>query len=732
MKANKASKYFFPCLTVLAAAVSQAYAADESSTVMTGEVTPKLVYFDYSGGPGGNSPQYLQAYGGEHRWSGGYDNSGLYVDMDVSLKMGEQFSLERQGFGRDSHRGNLKGGNSEIGFSGTYSHFRSNSNGLDYLNRPGTANNPVDRNYFFNAAHTNTGFLSRFNDESPANADYHIERTTYGLAMKFKPGLLGKGTSLTLSFDGYKRDGNKFATWVAGNGDFTNGPAAVPNNNPDTTGIRTPQRWRGYQKPVNENMGRFAVNFTAAPAGLFQFAYDGSIEKFNNKARTFMMEEVANLANGVTMTPGQVGQWPMHFVPDTTLMTHAFRLSKNYGSTAVAAGYGMSRLKQDETSVVQNTAGFSGKIGTENAFLNVNHRMSSTVGLEAYVKYYQRDNDSTEAPAGILDRNVRDEWGVRINELETLTYGLAASFSGLPAKSNLTVGWKHEDTARDLQWNLISAAGGSIGQWPTTSLYKDKTQSDEVYLKWSARPMQGMTLRVTPSWLKANKTGLVSEAGDAFNLKTALGYALTKQTHLNAYYNYKDKQNGNNSYFDTVKPTNGPVTTTTEYKQKADDVFHAAGLSLSHAPSEWMNLSGSLDWSQNDFETHFFGTNLRRFESPIVFDPRGASSYKVDTLALSLNADYQPSDQMKLRAGYTLSDSRGDMNTSSTATLAAPYAVNDKIDNMLHSLSFGIDYELKSKLMLKGGYVYDRYRDRVFSNLNGSRHTLMMGVGFGF
>ncbi|MDI6747420.1 MAG: MtrB/PioB family outer membrane beta-barrel protein [Rhodocyclaceae bacterium] len=727
MKASKMSKYFIPCLTVLAASISQAYASDESANVVSGEVTPKLIYFNYNGGPGGGSPQYLQAFGSERGWTGN-DNSGFYADLDVNLKIGDYFSLERQGFGRDSHRGNIQGGNSNIGVSGYYSHHRSGSHGLDYLNRPGTANNPVDPAYFTNTAHTNTGFLARFNDDSPPNVDYHIERTNYGVKVKFKPELLGKGTSLSLDFDGYKRDGNKFATWVAGNSDFTNGPAAVPNNDPATTGIRTPHRWRGYEKQVDETMGRFTLSFTAAPSGLFQFAYDGSLEKFNNQARTLMMEDVVNLTNGVTVT--SPGDWAMHYVPDSTLMTNNFRLSKTFGTTAVAAGYGMSRLKQDSQSEPQAAAGFRGKVTTDNAFFNINHRFTPSVSLEAHVKYFKRDNQSTEAPTAIVDRNVRDEWGVRINQLETLDYGLAATFRGLPAKSSLTAGWRHLDTDRDLQWNYLTATA-NIGQWPTTSVYGDNTKSDEFYLKWSARPVKDMTLRLTPSWVRASKTGLVSEAEDSFNLKAGLGYALSNQTHLNAYYNYKDKKNGDQSFIDTNKPTNGPILLGPEYQQKADDTFHAAGLSLNYAPSEWVNLSGSLDWSQNDFETYFFGTNLRRFETNIVFDPRGASAYKVDTLSLTLNGDYQPTDLLKLRASYTWSDTSGDLRTTSTATAGA-YEVNDKIDNILHSLTFGADYALKNKLTLKGAYVYDRYKDKAFSNFNGSHHTLMMGVSVGF
>lgn len=733
MKANNTSKYFIPCLTVLAASISQAYAAADGAAVVSGEVTPKLVYFNYTGGPGGGLTPYLKSYGGQDAWGGNREN-GFYADVDLNLTVSngkfDVLKLERQGFGIDNHRGRMRGGNEALGFTGYYSHFRTNSGGVDYLNRPGTANNPVATAAAppagYNAA-GNAGYLTLFNDDSGGRADYKIERTRYGLGVRFKPDLLGKHTSLALNFDGYNREGNKFSTYVFGNGDITPNSAAQKQ-----------ARWRGYNRPVDESMGRFSLNFTAAPGGMFQFAYDGSYEKFNSKARTALMTDFqAAIEANPALT--LVGSSDLHFVPDTTLMTHAVRLSKNYGKTALAAGYGISRLKQDSYSNDQAAAGSgysNGKISTENAFFNLNHRFSPGVGIEAHVKYFNRDNDSTKGVIGgsVLDQSVRDTWGVNIKNVETLNYGVAAIFSALPLKSSLTVGWKHEDNDRDLQYNTIPAPANT-GVWPTVSLYKDTTDSDEFYLRWSARPMTDMNLRVTPSWVRANKTGFVTEAEESFNLTTALGFALTKQTHLNAYYNYKDKRNGNNSFFDTVKAGLVMPTTTTEYKQKADDTFHAAGLSLSHAPSEWTNLSGSLDWTQNDFATFFFGTNARRFESPIVFDQRGTSDYKVDTVALTLNADFQPSDVLKYRVSYTLSDSSGDLTTTSTATVpagATAYAINDKIDNTLHSLAFGVDYELKSKLTLKGGYVYDRYKDRVFSNLNGGRHTLMMGVSVGF
>lgn len=716
MKANKSIKYILPCMTVLALALAQAHAAESTGTTVSGEITPKVYYFNYTGGPGAGLTPYLQSYSGQESWSGNRDN-GFYADLDLSLTLaGEQgdiLTLERQGFGLDNHRGSLRGGSSSVGFSGYYSHYRSNSGGVDYVNHPGTVDNPNDPLY----TSTNSGMVSKFSDDGLGQTNYHTERTRYGVGVKFKPDLLGKGTSLALNFDGYNRDGNKFATWVAGGGDFA-GPSFQF------------ERWRGYDKPVDEKMGRMSLNFTASPAGMFQFSYDGSYEKFDNQARTFKIGDFASfLPTGVTVNAGSVDT-PLHFIPDSTLMTHALRVSKTFGATAVAAGYGMSKLEQDSFNTEQLATGFTtGEISTENAFINLNHQVSQSVGLEGYVKYFNRDNDSTQFALGLLNQNIRDQWGVRIANIESMNYGLAATFRGMPVKSTLTAGWKREDSDRELQYNNLTATP-NIGIVPSVSLYREETVSDEVYLKWVARPLPGMTLRITPSYIWADKTAFVTLPEDSLNLKTALSYAMTNGMQVNAYYNFKDKENGNNSFANTVKPTGSiTVSPTNVYEQKADDTFHAAGVSLNLMPMERVNASVSLDWVQNDFETYFFGTNVRRFETNVVFDPRGTSAFKVDTWSLSLNGDYQASDRLLLNAGYTFSKSDGDLTTTSTA-LSGAYVVNDKIDNTLHSLILGANYGLKKNMTLRGGYTYDKYDDNAYDALSGGVHTLMAGVSF--
>ena len=722
MKAKQSINYILPCMTVLAVAMSQVYAAETSGATVTGEVTPKLYYFNYVDGPGDNLTHYLERYNPQETWSDDRD-SGIYPDLDLSLIVSDQsrdiLILDRQGFGQNNHRGKARVYLDNLGFTGYYSHYRSASGGIDYLYSPNEVPGGTDPTYNV-PANTNSGFVAQFNDDSGGQTLYKTDRTTYGLGMKLKPGMLGAGTSLAVNYDGYQRDGNKFTAWVAGGGDVTGSAARVL------------QRWRGYDKQVDEKMNKIALNFTASPRGLFEFSYDGSLEKFDNHARDYTMGDfAANFgSSGVFFNAASTSK-PLNYVPDSTLMTHAIRLSKSFGNTAVAAGYGMSRLEQDSFALVQQSAGYTtGKISTDNAFLNVNHRISPTVGVEGHVKYTNRDNDST-FPAGTLISATanRESLGVRVNQVETLNYGLAATFRGMPVKSTLTAGWKREDTDRNLTFNSAGATPpDTAGIIPTVSLYREQTESDEVYLKWVARPMPGMTVRLTPSYLWADRTGFVTEPEESLNLKAAVSYAAADSMQVNGYYNFKHKQNGNNTFTDKVVAPPAPLT----YNQDIDNTFHSAGVSLNLIPAKRVSASVSFDWTQNDFESYYFSTDDRRFQlasDDILFAIRDRSNYKIDTYSLNLNGEWQANDRLKFNAGYTFSVSKGDVASGLIATELAN-TIDGEVDNTLQSFILGANYGLTKSTMLRAGYIYDNYDDDVYSALSGGVHTLMVGLSF--
>ncbi|MBU1396110.1 MAG: MtrB/PioB family outer membrane beta-barrel protein, partial [Gammaproteobacteria bacterium] len=476
-----------------------------------------------------------------------------------------------------------------------------------------------------------------------------------------------------------------------------------------------------------EKMNKLSVNLTASPGGLFQLSYDGSYETFDNHARNYLMGDFA--ANFGGFFNAASANKDLHFVPDSTLMTHAIRLSKAYGATTVAAGYGMSRLEQDSFTIRQTLAGYTtGEVSTDNAFLNVNHRVSPALGLEGYIKYANRDNDSTFPAPGLISATEDQTLGVRINSVESFSYGLSATMRALPLKSSLTGGWKREDIDRDLTWTDTSLESGIA---PQRSLYREETVSDEVYLKWIARPMPGVSLRITPSYLWADKTGLVTEPEESLNLKAAVSYAAADGMQVNGYYNYKHRQNGNNTFTNAL--ANDGLGTA--QAQEMDNTFHSAGASLNLTPAEQISASVSLDWTQNDFESYFFSTARRRYEigslntNVLNFLIRDTSTYKVDTWSLSFNGDWQASDRLKLNAGYTYSMSEGDVASGLIATELAG-TIDGRIDNTLHSFILGANYGLKKNTTLRAGYMYDNYDDSVYDALSGGVHTLMAGVSF--
>ena len=717
MNAKTQMKVVLATATILG--VSPVCAADnaQEGTVVSGEITPKLYYFDYFKGFGTDRTQFLERY----NYQKGSDNrSGAYLDADLSVLVSDSkrdvFVLERRGFGAYNHRGYLRGDWDRLGLTGYYSNFRSATGGLGFLYNPNLVTGGTDPTYNV-PANTNSGFVAQFNNDSPGQTQYKIDRTTYGAGLALKPQLFGTTATAALSYDGYKRDGNRFASYVAGGGDVTGGAARVL------------QRWRGFDMPVEERMNRYTLSLGGAPGG-FALSYEGSLEKFDNKARDVLMGDFA--ANFAGFFNAASATKPLDFVPGSTLISNKFRLAKNFGGTAVAAGYGLSILDQDSFTQQQQTAGYnSGKITTNSAYLNVNSTVWSGVGLEGFIKYYNRDNDSTFPATGLINAAADQQLDVRINRIETLNYGLAATFRPKTLKSTVTVGWKHEDKDRDLTWTAVSTVAPLLnGIQPQRSLYREHTVGDELYVSWVARPMQGLIVRVTPSYLSASETGLVTEPETSFNLKTKVTYAASSGMLASAYYNYKDKKNANNTF---TSGLTGPVRDGAATAQDLNRTQQATGLSLNMPVNEKVTTTASVSWMQDDFRTYYLSSDRRRFEAPnaaIAFVVRDRSNYDVNSYVLTLGGDWQASNTLRYSASYTLTRSKG--NVASGLVLSELPAVNGTINNSLNTLTLGMDYALRKTVTLKGSYAYDYYKDKAYSSLTGGYHTLMLGAAFGF
>lgn len=717
------------CAAVTAVFGSSAWAAEPAgTTVVSGEVTPKIYAFDYFKGAGTDSTQFLERYNVQ-KGTGSDRRDGAYLDLDLDVVANDGrrdvFSLEWKGFGSNNRRGTLKADSDALGLTGYYTGYRSATGGMDYLYSPGvvdavfgvgTGTAPAYSS-LGGPVNTQTGYVGQFNNDSPGQTLFSVDRDTYGLGLALKPSLFGTRTSAALNFDGYKRDGNRFASYVLGGSNVTNGGGADDG---------TRQRWRGFSKPVDEKMNRYTLSLTGAPGG-FTVAYEGALEKFDNRAAGLAISDIVALAPaGLVNTSIN----PIHFIPDSTLVTNNLRLAKSFGSTAIAAGYGLSVLDQDSFSQEQQTKGYTvGKIKTSSAFLNVNSNAFAGVGLEGFVKYNRRDNDSSYPVAGLIDPAADQTLGVRINAIKTLSYGLAATFRPLP-RSSVTVGWKHEDKDRELGWTAATVAPVLNGILPLQSTYRENTKSDELYVNLNMRPMPGIVLRVTPSYLAANQTGLVTEPEKAFALKTRLIHTAGNGITTSGYYNYRNRKNGNNPITSNAAATMPAGSSVAPDPNRTEQ---AAGVSLNIPVSEWVTTMASFAWMQDDFNSYYLRQGRRRFEAPqnaITFIANDRPNYKVDTYVATLSGDWQVTDQLRYDGAYTWSQSKG--HTASGDIFTALPAIDSTINGSVHTLALGANYQLKKKVKLKASYAYEYYTDKVYANLTGGTHALMLGVSLGF
>ncbi len=696
----------------------------ESGTTTTGEVTPKLFFYDYFSGFGADRTQFLERY--DYRNGLGNDRrSDVWLDADFHLVIADAdrdlLVLERLGFGRYNHRNSVEVNREAFAVTGYFNQFRSATGGIDYLFSPGQVAGGTDASYFFPAqTNANSGYIAQYNDDTD-NRNFNIKRSTYGVGAKAKPALFGGNGSLAVKYDGYERDGRQLFNYALGGGDIREAGTNAQ------TAARVLQRWRGFSQEVDETNRRVSATAMVTPHDLFQASYTFSWDKYDNNAPNGTHADVAQyLAAGWQYNTGGDSTRPLGFVADSNLVSHGLRLAKTFAGVAFAAGYGQSRLEQDTFTQPQQRLGFdNGEIQTDNAYVTFSRNLFSRVGLEGFYKYYQRDNDSSFPVAGLIDPVGAEQLGVRINQIESDTYGLSASYRNRAIKSNFVLGWKHEGKDRDLTFHNSTLGPPAVnGISAERSFYSEHTSYDEVSLRINSQLGKGLSLRVTPSYLWASQTALVTEPEEQFKVKSTLTYVSSGGTFFSGYYNYTDKSNNDHS----IVGTDGNLAT-----QDIERTAQSAGLSVNLNPSEWVSAQLGFTWLQDDFEALFFGSNRRRFEAPggsTIFFLRDGSNYDVDTYVLNAGGNWIANDDLTYTANYSYSESTG--TTASGAILASLPLIDGRIDNAVHSLALGVQYRLNEAMRIGANYVVDYYDDDAFDQLTGGVHSVMVALNVGF
>lgn len=692
------------------------------NVVTTGEVTPKLYLFDYFSGFGEDRTQFIERYNSLK----GFDDdrrSDFFLDADFHLSMRdddrELLSIDRVGFGRHNNRGTLEANRDFFAINAYYGQFRSATGGINWLfsaNQVPGGTEPLA--FFPSETNANSGYFAQFNDDS-GRTRFDINRVNYGIALKVKPTAFNEFAAVKVGYNGYQRTGNQMSKFVLGGGDIREA-----GTNAQTPG-RVLQRWRGVDQEIDESLNRFKLTLTGTPKNRMVLDYDLSYDKYNNSAPNLTHSDVsAFLPPEWQYNTGGNAARPLGFAPDSHLLRHGFRASHASGKFAVLAGFGQSWLEQDTFTHPQQQQGFVGETSTNNAFLNIATNAIAAVRLDGFFRYYQRDNDSTFPVPGLIDPIASEQLGVRINQIETLNYGLNASFRSRALATSFVLGWKHEEKDRSLTFHQSSIDPPINGTSAERSLLRNDTEYNEVSLKMVSRLGKAVTLRITPSYLWADETGLVTEPEKSFRLKSNVSYVTEAGGLLTAYYNYRKRTNDDSSFLGT----DGELAT-----QDNERANQSAGLSFGWQPSEWINAQAGVSWLQDDFMALFYGSNRRRFEAPnnpVIFFLRDESTYNVDTYVAMASVDWQVSDTLNYQFGYTYS--RSDGRTASGVILSELPTQDGRIDNVLHSFQAGVQYQRTPNIRLSSMYVIDYYDDDAFDDLTGGAHSLMLGVTVDF
>jgi len=698
------------CATITTS--SGAVTADAEAPVgkFSGEVTSKLYLFDYFDGVGTEKTSYLERYRGQKGW-GGDRRSGLYLDLDLDLifraNEDQSFTVKRWGEGQYRHGGQAKWSSEKLQFTADYSFFQRSTGGIDYLFSPDQVPGGTDPTYFYPVAtNTASGYVANFVDNSNRFL-YDVSRFSYGLGFVIKPGALGEKTTIAVNYSGYLRYGRRLQTTVMGGLDFQSTIAG------DRSYVM--QRWRGFSRNVDENMNRLSWSITASPRDAINLAYTGKLEKFDNRARDYTHRDLAAVAPYIYNPTADITR-PLGYIPDSSLSTHNLKVNKVIGGTSVAAGYGVSKLEQDSFSEPQTRLGFKkGEVNLENAFVNFDTNLTPSAGLQGFVKYGRRDNDSSFPVAGLIEPTNAERLNSRTNQIESTKFGVAGVFRPSGLGSTLTLGYQSEDKTRDLTYN-------NTGIIPSVSLYRNETQTDEIYAKLSALNYKGINFRLTTSYAWADKTGLVTEPSQALGLKAAVSYAAPDGMLFSGYYSIKDKENDNNTWTDKAVST--PVT----YSQNIASTVQSAGAAINYGPAKDANVYVGLDWMQMDASVLFYESSRRRFESTTTFGLRDTLGSLVDTYMFTVGGDYKASDKLKLYGNYVATVSDGNLASGYVANQLS--AIDDTLDSVLHTIELGADYELSKNKRLRLGYRFDKYEDSAYPLLSGGVHSIMVGMTF--
>ncbi|WP_296757231.1 MtrB/PioB family outer membrane beta-barrel protein [Thioalkalivibrio sp.] len=683
----------------------------------SGYLTPKIYAFDYFRGAGSAFGQFLEIYDFQRSMLSGSRRSGLYADVDFGLRIADEdrelLVLERVAHGRYNQRGFLQLNNQYGNAGAYYSNFRTASGSVGYLYNANNVEGALTPAAFFPAeTNTNSGYLAQFNDDSQRRR-FDVTRLRYGMDLNLDSSITGGLLAAGAAIDGYNRTGHQFNTYVFGGGDVREAVTNAP------TPQRALQRWRGFDQDVDESNRRITMYTTLTPRDLGVLDYEFVFERYSVSEQQRIQGDVNQIlppewqfnADGNPLRP-------LGFVPDSNLIRHSLRGTRNFGSrVAVAAGYGQSILKQESFTNPQFVSGFDGEISTSNWYVNAAANLRPGMRLSGFVRYNDRDNDSTFPAPGLITTTAVT---VRINSLETTRYGLNFNYRLRQMRTTVDLGWERVDTQRDLTYRDPSV--NRIA--PERSLYDDQTKYDEFSLRLVSRIGKRTTLRLSPSIVSGKSSGNITDPDDEIRLRSILSHVTENGTLINAYYNYSNRTNDTLSWLGT-----DGIEVFQDYERQNQ----SAGLNLAFAISPALRANAGIAWLQDFTDAIWFASNRRRYEAPgnpVVFVRRDNSQHDVDTYVLNASLDWQVNERLSTQAAYTFT--RTDGTTASGEIYDVLPLVDRDLDTTLHSFQLLGVYGLSDRTSLTGMYRLEYFDDDTFGDLKGGYHSIMAGWRYQF
>jgi hypothetical protein len=393
-----------------------------------------------------------------------------------------------------------------------------------------------------------------------------------------------------------------------------------------------------------------------------------------------------------------------HFVADTNMVRQSLVASAGNRNLFVSAGGAWNQLTQESFTTRQVSGGYGqGEIGTTQLFVNLASRPSARFGAEAYVR------------RSAIDRDIDTfSLSTRTNAITQWTYGAEFDARSADGRLSITPGWTRRTAERDLEFNSIVQL---------RSLYRADSESDEFFVRarWKLAPR--VTLRVTPSVLRADKTALPTEPSEANKVNVALAYANPTGAYaVSGYYTRRTRQNDKLSF----TGSDGGVV-----QQDREGALDQLGVAGTMMRSEATTVYWNYAWSRDEYSSTFFGTTARRYDASPVFYVRDAGlTSRLASHAFTIGTDVLPLDRVQCGVSYSATRTSGDVATGSV--LAALPAVDGRIDNWYHSASLRIEGDLGRSLKLGASYLFDYYSDAGYTELSGGLHTLVASLGYRF